>query len=68
MSKKENFKPKDFGKFHQKTRLEMVVRDCWNCGKKTVYVYIGDFGEYKREHTYECSKCGVHYISSKKIK
>jgi len=52
-----------------KRRLEMIVRDCWKCEKKTVYVYLGNYGtKYNPKHTYECSKCEVHYTTSEKLK
>ena len=69
MSRKENFNARDLGKFHQKTRLETVVRDCWNCRKPTVYFYLGDYGlKEKPAHTYQCTECKVHYTSAKKLK
>ncbi len=61
--------PENFQKFHQKKRLETIIRNCFHCAKPTVYIYKGNVGvPWKPEHLYECIVCGVHYTVSKKVK
>lgn len=61
--------PELFGKFHQKTRLEVIIKDCWNCRKPRTFVYLGNQGtEFNQKHVYECMSCEIHYVSSKKLR
>lgn len=61
--------PEVFGKKHQKTRLETLIRDCWNCGLPRTFVYLGNHGtEHNPKHVYECMSCGIHYVNLKILK
>lgn len=65
MSKRTEFRPKDFNKFHQKEKLETIIKDCWKCGKTRPYVYVG---EENGIYLYDCLFCGIRYSSAKKLK
>ena len=61
--------PQLFGKYHQKTRLETILKDCWKCHRETVWIYKGDYRtKINPQHTYECMGCGIHYTNQKKLK
>jgi len=65
MSKKIEFRPKDFGKFHQKRRLEMIIRECRPCGMETAFVYMGKEG---LKNHYQCLRCKNTITSYRKLK
>jgi len=60
---------KDFGKFHNTTRLETIVIDCIVCLEPTTHIYIGNFkiGNITH-HMYSCMVCETKYINQKKLK
>jgi len=53
----------------KRSPLEMITRACWNCEKQRIYIYLGNYGtKYNPKFTYECNHCGVHYVTSKRLK
>lgn len=65
MSKKPEFRPKDYDKFHQKRKLEMIVRECKECGRETVFIYVG---VERFKHYYQCLVCDNYISGYSKLK
>ena len=56
-------------KYHQKSRLEMIVLDCPDCQRLITHIYLGNFGNLlKPRHAYQCMHCKSLYVSPKKLK
>ena len=69
MTNPKSIDPKQFDKFHNLTRLETIVIDCEDCNKKTVHIYMGDFGiKLKPQYVYSCMSCQSKYISLNKLR
>ena len=69
MTNPQSIDPKEFGKYHNITRLETIIRDCWNCEKPRTFVYLGNQGtQFNPKHVYKCMSCEIHYVNQKKLK
>ena len=65
MTKARTIDSRDFGKYHNMTRLESVIKDCEVCKKKRFYIYQGKSG---KEHKYECLGCGDVILSNRRLR
>ncbi len=67
MTQAKSIDPKEFGKYHNMTRLETVVKNCEECVSKTVFVYMGKYTK-PLIHVYQCLSCKTFYHTGKKLK